>query len=142
MPSPFDAMDADLSAAVMDAFGETVAATIRPRVLSQYRGRTADNARPVRSLAGIFSAGPQVEQMKGASSAELAGSTRMATRACEFWVSAANVAALPYRIAVGDLIEFPGRAEEPAYSVARIQPSDLGDLNLLLVVEDQAAQET
>lgn len=141
MPSPFDDLAADLSAAVNEAFGETVAAMLRPRVLSQYSGRTADPSRAARQIFGIFSAGAAEEKMAGASRGEFAGSTRMATRACEFWLSAAAVAGIPYRIATGDLIEFPGRAGEPAYSVASIHASDLGDINLILTVEDQAPQE-
>ena len=56
----------------------------------------------------------------------------------EFWVPYAQVVALPYRIAVGDLIALTTRTGETKFGIVRINPTDRGDLNLILAVEDPA----
>ncbi len=137
MPSPFDALDAAMSAVVMDNFGETVAAILRPRTESQYVERAVDGARPETTVRGIFSAGPSEGDIRGNSTAEFKGTTRMAQIAAEFWLPASEVAALAYTVAQGDLLRFPGRPSSPEYVVVRIQWSDMGDMNLILAAENQ-----
>ncbi|MBY0400954.1 hypothetical protein K2X89_11705 [Myxococcota bacterium] len=137
MSSPFDALDAALSRVVMDRFGETEGALLRPRTVSQYAGRAADPARPETTICGIFSAGPGDAPIRGNSTGEFAGTTRLASMSVELWLPAGEVAAIPFEIAVGDLIELSDRAGAPVYSVARVQKTDLGDANLILVREDQ-----
>lgn len=138
MPSPFDALDAALSGVVMERFAETEAAILRPRLSSQYTARADDPARPSTEIHGIFSAGPgDLHPIRGNSTGEFAGTLRMAGTASEFWLPAEAVEAIPYEVAVGDLVEFPDRADAPVYAIARIQRSDLGDANLILTREDQ-----
>lgn len=137
MPSPFDALDATLSGVVMDAFGESEDAILLPRRVSQYAGPLYDPDRPVRTVRGIFSLGSGETPIRGNSPGEFAGTLRLASDKPEFWLPAAQVAAIPYRIAVRDLMEFPGRAGQPTYAIARIQWSDVGDANLILTTEDQ-----
>lgn len=138
MPSPFDALVSAADQAVMGVHGETVAATLMPRLRTQYAARGTDPARPSTTLRGVFSEAPGVDQIKGqAAGGEFTGTTRLASAAPEFWMPASQVAALAYAIAPGDLLTFPGRAGAPAYSVSHVQPSGLGDLNLILTREDQ-----
>lgn len=137
MSSPFDALDAALSHAVLAAFGETEQAMLRPVARSAYAVAASDPSRPARPVRGIFSAAPVETQPKGnAVGGEWSGSTRFSSSAAEFWISAADVAAIPYRIATGDRIEFPGRAGSPAYSVADLHQTSAGDLNLILALGD------
>jgi len=136
MPSFFDALDEALSAVVLDAFGETEAAVLRPRMASQYTERADDPDREPVDLSGVLSVGPAVEDMRGTARHDRHTATRLATAAGEFWVPACVLADIPYDIAVGDLILFPARADA-AYAVVSVQRTDLGDANLILVIEDQ-----
>ena len=136
MTSPFDVFDASLSAATVQAFGEQ--AVLRPRVSSQYAERAADEDRHQQTVTGIFSAGPADSSLKGsASSGDLAGTTRIATLTAAFWIAADAVAKLLARPVKGDTIILIGREGCPVYTIARVEPSDRGDLNFLLVREDQ-----
>jgi hypothetical protein len=136
MPSFFDALDEALSAVVLDAFGETEAAVLRPRMTSQYTERADDPNREPVDLSGVLSVGPAVEDMRGTARHDRHTATRLATAAGEFWVPACVLADIPYAIAVGDLILFPARADA-AYAVVSVQRTDLGDANLILAIEDQ-----
>lgn len=137
MPSPFDALIAAADGAVMGVHGESVAAVLTPRLRTQYAARGSDPARPSTTIAGVFTEAPAVDQIRGQAVGEFAGTTRLGSAAPEFWLPASTVAALPYAIAQGDLVTFPGRAGAPVYSVSHIQPTGLGDLNLVLAREDQ-----
>jgi hypothetical protein len=136
MTSPFDAFDASLSAATVQAFGEV--ALLRPRVSSQYAERAADEDRHQQAVTGIFSAGPADSSLKGsASSGNFAGTTRLATLTAAFWIAADAVATLSARPVKGDTITLTGRDGCPVYTITRVEPSDRGDLNFILVREDQ-----
>ena len=135
MPSPFDDLMADVDASIMDAFGETEEATLRPRLNSQYAARATDPARPEQGVCGVFSAGPEVTELRGVAKHEFAGTTRLSSMSAEFWLAPEQVAALGYEIAVGDLIEFPCRGGA-RYSVSAIQRTDTLDRNLILSAED------
>ena len=136
MTSPFDAFDASLSAATVHAFGER--AVLRPRVSSQYAERTTDEDRHQHAVTGVFSAGPADSSLKGsASSGDFAGTTRLATLTAAFWIAADTVATLSVRPVKGDTITLIGRDGCPVYAIARVEPSDRGDLNFILVHEDQ-----
>lgn len=140
MPSPFDALDDALQGAVLAAFGETTAVSLLPRTSSQYSEPTLDDDRPEATICGIFSAGASEQPFKGNALGDFAGTTRLAAMPSEFWVPYSEVSALPYKIAVGDLISMPTRTGESKFGVVRIQPTDRGDLNLILAVEDPATQ--
>lgn len=129
MPSPFDDLDGALSRAVMDAFGETVAASLRPRTISEYADG-ADPDRPARDIRGVFTEAHDVAQPRGA---EFSGVTRLSVHRAEFFIAAADLAAVPYAIRQKDRLAFPGRAGAPVYSIADMQRGDTGGLNLLLV---------
>ena len=136
MPSPFDNLDGALSRAVMGVFGETVAASLRPRTISEYADG-ADPDRPARDIRGVFTEAHDVAQPRGAAmGSEFSGVTRIAVHQAEFFITAADLAAVPYAIRQKDRLAFPGRAGAPVYSIADMQRGDTGDLNLLLVSGD------
>ena len=134
MPSPFDDLDAALSAAVDANFGERAA--IIPRVSGQYVARAADPGRAQRLVRGVFSLGPASDTVQGqVKGAEFSGTTRMVSGASEFWISAAEAAALGYEIAAGDVVRLDSRPGAPVYAVAAPHRTDAGDINLILVKE-------
>lgn len=136
MASMFDDLDAALSGAIKGAFAEV--AVHRSRVSSQYVERTNDPARPAQTLSGVFSAGPADDQLKGlARGSEFSGTTRVASASAEFWIAKAEVDALTALPAKGDTITLTSRAGSPVYAVSVVQHTDMGDLNLILVREDQ-----
>ena len=139
MASPFDALDAALSAACASAFGE--AAVLRPRKASQYTERAVDPERPEAPIIGIYSAGPGEVPIRGAATGgEFQGPTRFATMRAEFWIEAEHVAGLPYTLAKGDLIVLTDRGDLP-YEIVKVQPTDMGDVNLILAFDDIPAAQ-
>jgi len=135
MTSPFDALDTAASSAVVTTYGEQ--AVFRPRRSEQYVERVADADRNGAIVWGVFSARPTSFDLHGqARGAELDGTTRVNAARSEFWITREQVDALPFRPARGDLLSLPGRPGSPAYTVSAIQPTNMGDLNLLLVRED------
>lgn len=135
MPSPFDDLHDEISGVIVDEFGET-RAQLRPRINSEYKGRIADPARDIVLVYGVFTYVPADEKIGGSAQGEYSGPTRLATSAAEFWMSAASLALLPYEIAVGDLLVMLDRPNSPAFAVSRMQPSHMGDVNLILVKEE------
>jgi hypothetical protein len=134
--SMFDDLDAALSGAIKGAFSE--AAVHRSRLSSQYVERTNDPDRPAQTFSGVFSAGPADDQLKGtARGSEFSGTTRVASANAEFWIAKAEVEALTALPAKGDTITLTSRAGSPVYAVSVVQHTDMGDLNLILVREDQ-----
>jgi hypothetical protein len=132
----FDDLDAALSGAISGAFAEVAA--LSPRLSSQYAERADDPARPTMTVMGVFSAGPADDQLKGsARGSEFSGTTRAATANAEFWIAKPEVDALAAIPAKGDKITLTSRAGSPAYAVSVVQHTDMGDLNLILVREDQ-----
>ncbi len=133
MPSPFDALDAALSGAVLSAFGESVAASLRPRTRSEF-AEGADSSRPARPIRGVFNATHGNAELRGAAKGGgFSGVTRLSVNMAEFWVPASEARAIPYEVRQKDHIVFTGRAGQPVYSISDIQPTDMGDLNLILV---------
>ena len=137
MVSLFDDLDAALSDAITGAFAE--AAIHRPRVSAQYAERAVDPDRPQHLIHGVFSAGPADDRLKGnARGSEFSGTTRLVSANAEFWIAKAEVDALTALPAKGDTITRTSRTGNPAYAVSSVQHTDLGDLNLILVREDQS----
>ena len=135
MSSPFDDLDAALSAAVDGVFATK--AIILPRLSSQYAERTDDPERASVEVTGVFSAGPAASEIPGqARSSDFDGVTRLNQQAASFWVSAAVAAEIPYRVARGDAVKFPERPGEPTYAVVAPRPSDMGDIEFVLAIED------
>ncbi len=136
MTSPFDALDAAASSAVVTAYGEQ--AILRPRRSEQYVERAADADRNGATFWGVFSARPTSFDLHGqARGSELDGTTRVNAARSEFWITREQADALPFRPAKGDLLTLPGRPGSPTYAISAIQPTNMGDLGFLLIREDQ-----
>ena len=133
--SIFDDLDALTSAAVKDVFAEP--AHLRPRLSAQYAERAVDPDRAEVTVHGIFSAGPVKDDLRGqARGGQMSGTTKLTSTAAEFWIAKAQVAALTALPAKGDMITFTSRAGSPVYAISAVHHTDMGDLNLILVRED------
>ena len=132
----FDDLDAQVSGTIDAAFGE--AAVLRPRVSSQYAERTEDPSRQVITVMGVFSAGPADVPLKGSTAgAAFSSGTRAVSQSAEFWLAAQTVQSLVDRPQKGDALTLTGRPEAPVYALSQVHPSDMGDLTLILVLEDE-----
>ena len=136
MSNLFNDLDAQVSGTIDAAFGEV--AVLRPRVSSQYAERAEDPSREVATVTGVFSAGPAEAPLKGGSAgAAFSGSTRIVSQSAEFWLSAETVQSLVARPQKGDALTLTGRAGAPVYALSQVHPSDMGDLTLILVLEEE-----
>ncbi len=132
----FDDLDAQVSGTIDAAFGEV--AILRPRVSSQYVARAEDPSRQVATVTGVFSAGPADAPLKGSTAgAAFSGGTRVVSQSAAFWLSTKTVQSLLTRPQKGDALTLTGRVGAPVYSVSQVHPSDMGDLTLILVLEDE-----
>jgi len=133
--SIFDDLDALTSAAVKDVFAEP--AHLRPRLSAQYAERAVDPDRAEVTVHGIFSAGPVKDDLRGqARGGQMSGTTKLTSTAAEFWIAKAQVDALTALPAKGDAITLISRVGSPVYAISAVHHSDMGDLNLILVRED------
>ena len=133
--SIFDDLDALTSAAVKDVFAEP--AHLRPRLSAQYAERAVDPDRAEVTVHGIFSAGPVKDDLRGqARGGQMSGTTKLTSTAAEFWIANSQVDALTALPAKGDTITLTSRAGSPVYAISVIHHTDMGDLNLILVRED------
>jgi hypothetical protein len=132
----FDDLDAQVSGTIDAAFGEV--AILRPRVSSQYVARAEDPSRQVATVTGVFSAGPADAPLKGGTAgAAFSGGTRVVSQSAAFWLSTKTVQSLLTRPQKGDALTLTGRVGAPVYSVSQVHPSDMGDLTLILVLEEE-----
>lgn len=132
----FDDHETVISSAITRAFAEP--AVHRPRVSAQYVERGGDPDRPQHLIHGVFSAGPADDQLKGTSrGAQFSGTTRVASASAEFWIGKAEVDVLTALPSKGDTLTLTSRAGSPVYAVSVVQHTDMGDLTLILVREDQ-----
>jgi hypothetical protein len=134
MASPFDALDAELSAAVLTAYGET--ALITPRRGTTYAAPGVDTDRPPVSALVVFSESPGLEWLSGARrGSELTGGSRLGVSEAEIWMSKAQADELGFKLAKGDKISFPSRGT--AYSVVAVMTTDMGDVRAMIVREGE-----
>ena len=137
MTSPFDDFDALACGAALEAFGEV--AVLTPRRSGQYVEAPVDADRMSVKLRGVFSALAAQSDLRGqARGGEFTGASRLLAEQTAFWIAAAQVEELGCRPAKGDLLKLPERCGSPAYAIAAVHPTSMGDLNLLLVREDVA----
>lgn len=135
MTAAFEALDETLSAALSSAFAEP--ALLRPRVSTQYTERSTDPDRAATVTYGIFSAGPTQEDLRGqARRGQMSGTTKLSTAATEFWIAKPQIDQLPWLPITGDAVILTARSGQPMYAISRVALSDLGDLTLILVRED------
>ena len=136
MSTLFNDLDAQISGAIDAAFGEV--AVLRPRVSAQYAERAEDPSREIATVTGVFSAGPAEAPLKGGSAgAAFSGGTRVVSQSAAFWLSAETVQSLVDRPQKGDALTLTGREGPPIYALSEVHPSDMGDLSLILVLEDE-----
>ena len=136
--SLFNDLDAYASDAVKVVFAEP--ALLRPRISTQYAERSADPDRPEKMTYGIFSVGPAQEDLRGqARGGQMSGTTKLSTAAAEFWIAKPQIDQLPWLPITGDAIILTARSGQPIYAISRVVTSDLGDLNLILVQEDETS---
>ena len=136
--SLFNDLDAYASDAVKVVFAEP--ALLRPRVSKQYAERTADPDRPETITYGIFSAGPAQDDLRGqARGGQMSGTTKLSTAAAEFWIAKPHIDQLPWLPITGDAAILTARSGQPIYAISRVATSDLGDLTLILVQEDETS---
>jgi hypothetical protein len=132
----FDDLDAQVSGTIDAAFGEV--AVLRPRVSSQYVERAEDPSREGATVTGVFSAGPAEAPLKGSiAGSGFSGGTRVVSQSAEFWLAAETVQSLVARPQKGDALTLIGREGAPVYALSQVHPSDMGDLTLILVLEDE-----
>ena len=136
MSNLFDDLDAQVSGTIDAAFGEV--AVLRPRASLPYAERAEDPSRPIATVTGVFSAGPAEAPLKGGSAgAAFSGGTRIVSQSAAFWLSAETVQSLVARPQKGDALTLTGREGPPVYALSQVHPSDMGDLTLILVLEDE-----
>ena len=136
MATAFEALDETLSAALSSAFAEP--ALLRPRVSTQYTERSTDPNRAATVTYGIFSAGPTQEDLRGqAHGGQMSGTTKLSTAAAEFWIAKPQIDQLPWLPITGDAAVLTARSGQPSYAISRVATSDLGDLTLILIQEDE-----
>jgi len=136
--SLFNGLDAYASDAVKGVFAE--AALLRPRVSTQYAERSADPGRAATTTYGIFSACSAQEDLRGqARGGQMSGTTKLSAAAAEFWIAKPQIDQLPWLPITGDVVVLTARSGQPSYAISRVTTSDLGDLTLILVQEDEIA---
>ena len=138
MATAFEALDETLSAALSSAFAEP--ALLRPRMSTQYAERSADPNRPEAMTYGIFSAGPAKDDLRGqARGGQMSGTTKLSTAATELWIANPQIDQLPWLPITGDAVILTARNSQPIYAISRVATSDLNDLTLILVQEDETS---
>ena len=138
MSFSFNELDAALSDAASAIFAEPV--LLRPRISTQYAERSADPDRAATVTYGIFSAGPAQEDLRGqARGGQMSGTTKLSTAAAEFWIAKPQIDQLPWLPITGDVVVLTARSGQPSYAISRVATSDLGDLTLTLVQEDETS---
>jgi len=138
MMSAFDELDRWAAGAALEAFGED--AILTPRRASPYAEAVADADRPAIMVRGVFSAHGAQSDLRGQTrGSEFKGTGRLVSEQSEFWIARADVEALGFRPARGDLLTLPERPEAPTFTISAVHPTNMGDLNLLLVREDVCA---
>lgn len=125
--SAFDDFDAEISAIVEAEFGDV--AVFSPQISGEFTASQADPSRPQRSLTGVFSSGPVSERAyRGEKPGSGAAHERFAQSAT-LWVSAANIATLPYDLAPGDAVAVRGMK----FTISEMMATDRGDIEFGLI---------
>lgn len=131
MPT-FEEFDAAASAVLSSVFAEP--ARLLPRVSSQYAVRATDPDRPEVAVTGVFSAGAAKQGLDGQAGG-FSGTTRVASTSVTFWMAKTQVEALTMAPAKGDALILTNRAGQPVYGISAMQHTDMGDITLILVRE-------
>ena len=115
---------------VNDLLGET--AQVTPRVVSQYGGAAADPDRDAFEVVGIYAVAPENAAFRGQrQGAGVNSFANIAVHHPEFWIAAADYAAVGGDIRQGDLVVL----DAGRFNVSEVRPQDTGDALLLLTRE-------
>lgn len=129
--SVFDELEAAASAAVSETFADR--AIFTPRLAaSQWSERATDPDRSEGTICGVLSEAVTVDT---AMKEKIGPAMTDAALAAEFWIEAKNIPA--ERPQKGDALSFPDRSGAPVYNIARLDPTDRGDLNCILTRENE-----
>jgi hypothetical protein len=132
MATVFEAMDETLSVALSSVFAEP--ARLVPRVSSQYAVRASDPDRPEVAVTGVFSASAAQQGLDGQAGG-FSGATRVTSTSVTFWIAKTQVDALTLAPAKGDALILTNRTGQPVYGISAVQHTDMGDITLILVRE-------
>lgn len=125
--SIFDDLDAELSSAMEDEFGDM--AVFSPRVPSEYGAALVDPARPEKQVRGIYSSGPVIRKLDGDARGNQFN-TKQVSEVLVFWISAAALAALGYDVRKDDQLTIAGKPKP--FRVVAVMATDRGDVELHL----------
>ena len=128
-------MTAAAGVAAETSFGERL--LIRPMVVDQHLGATADSTRPERTVTGRFGRAPEVDDLAGAASKQGAGLSTVAGADAAVTLRAATVAELGYAVRRGDQVVLLERTGAPSFTVARVAPVHVEDVMLFLTADSQ-----
>jgi predicted GNAT superfamily acetyltransferase len=130
-------MTAATGVAADTAFAESV--LIRPMVVNQHVGATADPARPERTVAGRFGRTPEVDDLSGAAPNRDGGLSTVAGADAAVTLRAAVAAGLGYSLRRGDKVVLLERAGAPSYTVVRAVQVHVEDVMVFVVADSPNA---
>lgn len=133
LSNPFDRLDRIVSDAVNRGFSVVARIQKMAPARSGLANPTPDPDIAPWDIRGIHSSGPSKTALQGkARGSDFGGATEVQGQVSTLWIKAIDIHDAPFAIAVGDRVSFPFAATPNAYRVARVQPTDLGDLELVL----------
>lgn len=133
LSNPFDRLDRIVSDAVNRGF--SVVARIQKMApgRSSLTGPGVDPEFAAWDIRGVHSSGPNKTSLQGKSrGGDIGGPTEVQGQVSTLWIKALDIHGAPFAVAVGDRVSFPFAATPNAYRIARMQPTDMGDLELVL----------
>lgn len=134
--TPFDRLVAAGDRAVTAAMGTR--AEILPRVQARMASPAPDPSRATAIVRGVYTDQPADAAMQGQrQGGEMAGVTIIAGAKRLFWLSVAAVDSLGWRPRQGDALRLVDHPDVPLYGIERADPSDHGDMTLVLSLERQ-----
>lgn len=135
MPSPFDAIDARMQAAIDKVFGEGI--RIIPMIGGNY-SKAPDPNRAAMDCRATVSRAPASANIDYPSTN--APSSNSALDPVEIWIDRAAYAALGYALRRGDVIVLLDEAGQPKYAATAVYDSGQGDVHVPLVASKRSAE--
>jgi predicted GNAT superfamily acetyltransferase len=130
-------MTAATGVAADTAFAESV--LIRPMVVDQHLGATADPGRPESTVAGRFGRTPEVDDLGGAAPKRDTGVATVAGADAAVTLRAAVAAGLGYSLRRGDKVVLTERTGAPSYTVVRVAPVHVEDVMVFVTADSPSA---
>ena len=114
-------------------FGERIA--LRPMIVDQHLGATADSARAAQVVTGRFGQTPEVDDLSGAASKRDAGLTSVAGADAAVVLRGETMAGLGYALRRGDQVVLLDRTGAPSYTVVRVALVHVDDVMVFLTAD-------